>query len=119
MRCHTPTAALAAILLIPLFAAAPAGRHALQTPQVAPSYTYRGTVHAVNPRTGSLDLITGIGMSLRLVHMIAPPAAHFASAGSVRRLADLKPGDVVRAECRRTAGGLVADRIEKVEVHEP
>jgi len=30
-------------------------------------------------------------------------------------LADLKPGDVVRAECRMTATGLVADRVEKVQ----
>lgn len=119
MHYHTRTAALAAILLIPLVTAAPAARPARQTPQVAPSYTYQGTVHAVNVKTGSLDLITGVGMSLRLVHITIPPAARLAAAGSAHRLLDLRPGDVVRADCRRTASGLVAERFEKVEVQGP
>ncbi|HYT05520.1 MAG TPA: hypothetical protein VEM13_11645 [Gemmatimonadales bacterium] len=104
---HLPrAAALAAILLTPLLASAPA----------QPStYTYRGTIHAVQPRASSLELITGVGFALRLVQMRAVAATRIEKAGVAISLADLKPGDVVRADCRRTGTGLVADRIEALD----
>ena len=102
MRMTAWTAALVATLLLPLAVSAAA--------QAAPTYTYQGTVHTLDTTTGTLELITGVGMSLRLVTMTAPPAA---------TPANLKPGDIVRAECRRTDTGLVADRIVKVEVPAP
>src|SRR6266699_671565 len=108
------TAALSAILLVPLVIAAPADWGALTSGQPAPSYTYQGTVRAVNARAGTLELITGVGMSLRVVRISTAPTTRPVAAAP--RLADLKPGDVVRAECRRTAAGLVADRVEKLEV---
>ena len=74
------------------------------------------TVRAVNARAGTLELITGVGMSLRVVRMNTAPTTRLVAAGAAPRLADLKPGDVVRTECRRTAAGLVADRVEKLEV---
>ncbi len=107
MRRAIRTAALTAILLLPLVISAPADWGALTSAQPAPSYTYQGTVRAVNARAGTLELITGVGMSLRVVRV---------KTARTTRLADLKPGDVVRAECRRTAAGLVADRVEKLEV---
>jgi len=107
MRRTIRTAALTAILLLPLVISAPADWGALTSAQPAPSYTYQGTVRAVNARAGTLELITGVGMSLRVVRVKTAPTT---------RLAHLKPGDVVRAECRRTAAGLVADRVEKLEV---
>jgi hypothetical protein len=58
-------------------------------------------------------------MSLRIVRMTMAPATHFTSGGAVSRLADLKPGDVVRAEGRRTTTGLVADRVEKIAAGTP
>lgn len=113
----TRTAALSAILLIPLVISAPAARRPQAPTQPAASYTYRGTVHAVNAPTGSLDLVTGVGMSLRLVHLTAGPAVRSSAAAPTAglRMTDLKPGDVVRVECRRTNAGLVVDRIEKLE----
>lgn len=111
----TRTAALSAVLLIPLVISAPARRAQAPT-QPAASYTYRGTVHAVNAPTGSLDLLTGVGMALRLVHMTAGPAVRSTAAPTAGlRMVDLKPGDVVRVDCRRTSAGLVVDRIEKLE----
>ena len=110
----TRTAALSAILLIPLVISAPAARRS-QAPTQPASYTYRGTVHAVNAPTGSLDLLTGVGMALRLVHMTAGPAVRTTAPTVGLRMADVKPGDVVRIECRRTSAGLVVDRIEKLE----
>jgi hypothetical protein len=112
------TAALTAILLVPLVTAAPADWRALNS-QAAPSYTYRGTVRAVNARTGALELITGVGMSLRVVRITTAPPTRVGAAGTAPRLADLKPGDVVRAECRRSGASLVADRIEKLQVATP
>ncbi len=119
MRRNIRTAALTAILLVPLVSAAPATWRALTTAQPAPSYTYRGTLRAVNARTGALELITGVGMALRVVRISTAPTTRLAAAGAAPRLADFKPGDVVRAECRRTATGLVADRVEKIATGTP
>jgi hypothetical protein len=113
----TRAANVAALLLTPLLAAAPARPRPLA--QAAQAYTYQGTVHAVNVRSGSLDLITGVGMALRLVHMGVSPTTLLASSGATLRLADLKPGDYLRADCLRTDAGLTASRIERVEVPRP
>ncbi len=116
MRRTIRTAALTAVLLVPLVISAPADWGALTSAQPAPSYTYQGTIRAVNARAGTLELITGVGMSLRVVRMKTAATTRLVAAGTSPRLADLKPGDVVRAECRRTAAGLVADRVEKLAV---
>jgi hypothetical protein len=102
------TFAITAALLSSLLAQAPS------SPQPA-AYTYQGTVQAVQPKTASFDLVIGVGFALRVVHMRTSPVTQFARGGVRMSLADLKPGDVVRAECRMTATGLVADRVEKVE----
>jgi hypothetical protein len=100
--------AITAALLSSLLAQAPS------SPQPA-AYTYQGTVQAVQPKTASFDLVIGVGFALRVVHMRTSPVTQFAGGGARMSLADLKPGDVVRAECRMTATGLVADRVEKVQ----
>ena len=102
------TFAITAALLSSLLAQAPS------SPQPA-AYTYQGTVQVVQPKTASFDLVIGVGYALRVVHMRTSPVTEFASSGARWSLTDLKPGDVVRAECRMTATGLVADRVEKVE----
>src|SRR2546427_317179 len=73
-------------------------------------YPYQGTVHAV--RAGALALTPGVGEALRLVHMRPHPATAVVGEGAGLALGDLQPGDVVRADCRMTATGLVVDRIE-------
>jgi hypothetical protein len=115
----TRTAALAAVLLTPLVASAPMALRPPPAAQSAPSYAYQGTVHAVNVRAGWLEVITGVGMALRLVHMSTSPTTLLAGSGVALRLTDLKPGDFVRTDCRRTAAGLVASHIEKFEVPRP
>jgi hypothetical protein len=77
-------------------------------------YVYTGTVHAVQSQTGSLDLITGMGHALRLVHIRTLPATQTMSGVATIRFADLAPGDKLRADCRMTPSGLIADRIEKL-----
>jgi len=103
MKHLTPAAALTAILLLAA-AALPAQREL--------PYTYQGTVHTVKVGTGSLDLLTGVGHAVRVVKIRALPTTLIASEGRTIALGDLAPGDVVRADCRLTDAGLVADRIE-------
>ena len=79
------------------------------------AYAYQGTVQAVQPKAASFDLVIGVGYALRVLHMRTSPVTQFAGAGAMLSLADLSPGDIVRAECRMTPTGLVADRVEKVE----
>jgi hypothetical protein len=100
--------AITAVLLSSLLTQAPSS---LQPA----AYTYQGTVQAVHPKTASFDLVIGVGYALRVLHMRTSPVTQFAGDGARLSLADLKPGDIVRAECRMTPTGLVADRVEKVE----
>ena len=97
----TRVAQLTAILLFPAATAA--------AQQDVP-YVYQGTVHSVKGST--VDVITGVGHALRLVHMRALPSTEIVAAGGTAALSGLKPGDMVRADCRKTAAGLVVDRIE-------
>ncbi len=83
--------------------------------QQPPAYTsIQGTVQALQPKRGSLDVVTGVGMSLRLVHLTASPSVRVASGGAGVPLSALKRGDIVRVQCHRVGGQLVADRIQKV-----
>jgi hypothetical protein len=100
--------ALTAVLLTSLLVRAPAS--------VRPEpYTYQGTVQAVHPETRSFDLVVGVGYALRVVHLRTSPATQFAIGGARPSLEGLAPGDIVRAECRMTPTGLVADRVQKIE----
>src|SRR5437762_12713564 len=94
-------AALAAVLLAPTAA--------LSAQRELP-YTYQGTVHAV--KAGALDLITGVVVALRLVHMRTQPTTAVVGEGAGLALGVLRPFDVVRAHCRVTAPVLVVDRIQ-------
>jgi hypothetical protein len=100
--------AITAVLLSSLLTQAPS------SPEPA-AYTYQGTVQAVQPKTASFDLVIGVGYALRVVHMRTSPVTQFGADGARLSLTDLKPGDIVRADCRMTADGLIADRVEKVE----
>lgn len=97
-------ARFAAVLLLSALLVVPSAALA-QQPAPSASYTYTGTVHAVQP-TG-VQLLTGVGHAVRVLSIMVAPEARVA-------LRDLRAGDVVRAECRQTEAGLVADRIEKL-----
>lgn len=83
-------------------------------PATHAAQTYQGAVHAVQSRPAGLDLITGVGFALRLVRMRTLPATSVDSAGTTIPLGHVKPGDIVRTDCRMTDAGLVADHIEKL-----
>ena len=101
------TVLVAAAVLLPFF-------HQGQTAPPAQPYTYQGTVQAVQAPTASLDLVTGVGYALRLVHIRTVATTHMASAGGALTLSGIKPGDVVRAVCRVADAVLVADSIQKL-----
>jgi hypothetical protein len=87
-------------------------------PQPAAAYTYQGTVHSVQPKTGTLELITGVGLALRLVQMRVPTGLRVAGAAAGAAsmgVRGVKPGDVVRVVYHRAGGSLVADKVEKLE----
>jgi hypothetical protein len=90
---------------------------AAQSPPVLPE-VYGGTVRAVEPATGALELISGVGHALRIMRMGTMPATRAMSGGAAIRIADIKPGDVLHVECHMTDGGMVADRIERVPAPE-
>ena len=102
----------------PLVGTALAGVAQHAAPQPAALYTYQGTVHSLQAKTGTLELITGVGHALRLVRMRVPTGLRVAGtatgAASVR-VSGVKPGDVVRVVCHRAGGSLVADKVEKLE----
>ena len=104
---HRATTFVAAALLLPFF------RQGQPAPPAQP-YTYQGTVQAVQAQTASLDLVTGVGYALRLVHIRTLATTHMESAGATLTLSGIKPGDVVRAVCRMADAALVADSIQKL-----
>ena len=87
-----------------------------QTPSPSPAtqYVYQGTVQAVQPSTGSLTIITGVGFALRLIHIRMVPETQITSNQVTIAFSDIEIGDIVRAECRMMDTVLVADRIEKI-----
>ena len=83
---------------------------AVQRQPSAPSV--QGTIHAIQPKSGSLDLVTGVGMALRVVRVTTPTTARLAPAGAP--LSALKRGDIVRVQGHWSGKQLIADRIDKV-----
>ena len=81
--------------------------------QPAPT-SLQGTIHALQPKTGSIDIVTGVGMALRLVRVTGQPVARMASGAAGVPVAALKRGDLVRAQCHWAGKQLVADRIDRV-----
>ena len=102
MRLLARAVALATVLLLPA---------AFASAQAEEPHTYRGTVHTVQP--GALDLITGVGYALRVVHIRTPATTVVARGSASLHVSELKPGDVVQADCRLTDAGLIAERIEQ------
>lgn len=84
----------------------------------APHDSLRGAVRAVDMRARTLEVTTGVGFALRVVKLQVPPDVPITDReGGQRdpmRLAELKPGDIVRATFGGRTQGLVAYLIERV-----
>jgi len=106
------TAALLAV--VALVGHAPVDAPGQSSPAQQASYTYQGTVQDVSAEAGELTIITGVGFALRLIEIHVTPATTIVSSDTTLTLDRLNPGALVRAECRREDGTLVADRIERL-----
>lgn len=84
----------------------------------APHDSVRGAVRAVDIRARTLDVTTGVGFAIRIVRLQVPTDVPITNReGGQResmRLAELKPGDIVRATFGGRQTGLVAYVIERV-----
>ena len=73
------------------------------------------TVRAFDPRAGTLDLVTGVGMALRVRRVQLPAQMKVKVDGAESPASVLTPGCIVRAECRHAAGATVAYKVELVQ----
>src|SRR5256712_10505482 len=87
-------------------------------PQPAVPYTYQGTVHSEQAKTGTLELITGVWHALQLVQISVPTGvrvAGTAAAGTSGGVRGVQPGDVVRVVRHHTVARPVAAKAEMLE----
>jgi len=89
----------------------------------APAYL-NCTVRAVDMKTRSLEVITGVGYALRLYRMTVAPACDISVGGSAADLNSIKPGTIVRVRYQpvptapRAPVRLMATAIETVRFSE-
>jgi hypothetical protein len=86
----------------------------LNPPPTPPAVTYQGTVQAIQTHPAGIDLLTGVGFALRVVHMRTVPTTTADSAGITIPMTHVKAGDVVRVDCSTSPTGLVADHVAKL-----
>jgi len=84
-----------------------------------PHDSVHGAISAVNVRARTLEVTTGVGFALRVVRLQVPASVPITdrkggSQGQPIKLAELKPGDVIRAAFGGRATGFVAYTIERV-----
>ena len=84
----------------------------------APHDSVRGAVRAIDLSARTLEVTTGVGFALRVVTLQVPADVPITDRKGGQReplgLAELKPGDVVRATFGGRQTGLVAYVIERV-----
>ncbi len=87
-----------------------------QTGGGAPHDSVRGAVRLVDARNHALEVITGVGMTLRVVRLQVPATVPVTATSGQDQLAltDLKPGDVVRVTFGARPSGWVAYTIERI-----
>jgi len=98
---------------------APLALAAQQPPPTVPHDSVRGAIRAVDVRARTLEVTTGVGYALRVVRLQVPASVPITDRkgggqGETIKLAELKPGDVIRAAFGGRATGFVAYTIERV-----
>jgi len=83
----------------------------IPAPPAAP-LTVAGMVFRMDPETPRLEVLTGVGLALRVLRIRCDESTLIQEAGKQVRLASLKRGDPVRVTCRPSVEGYVAIRIE-------
>ncbi len=82
-----------------------------QAPRDA-SQTVAGMVLQVDPESSRLDVLTGVGLALRVLRIRCDETTLVLAAGKAVRFSSLKRGDPVRVICRPAVEGYLAIRIE-------
>ena len=101
------------LTLLFLLSAGSVGRAAAQ--QAAPPHdSLQGTVQRVDVPARALEITSGVGMALRVVRLRIAPETRLTTGGAALPLAQIQPGDIVRASFGSRAGGFVAYTIVRV-----
>jgi hypothetical protein len=99
---------VAALIAFKAFGAAPAPDSA----PAAPSQRLTATVMAVDARTATIDLLTGVGHALRIVRIHVPRQAEIRDVRGTAPMSAVTPGGIVYVEYQRTAAGMIASTLE-------
>ena len=83
-----------------------------------PHDSVRGAIRAIDVRARTLEVTSGVGYALRVVHLQVPASVPITNREGGQRapigLAALKLGDVIRVKFGGPAAGLVAYTIERL-----
>jgi hypothetical protein len=82
------------------------------SPAPGSAATLTATVRSYDARTRTLEVITGVGLALRVVKIACPEGTPVRAEAAAASIARLKPGDIVRVEYARAPEGNVAKSIE-------
>jgi hypothetical protein len=82
--------------------------------QPAAADSLLGAVHTVDVRAKTIDVTTGVGEALRVVHLQVAVDTRITETGAPLALALLQPGDIVRVSWGSRAQGVVAYTIERI-----
>ena len=104
---------LAAAAMVALECTALAAQPA--APRTAASLEWRGTVIASDARGRTIDLLTGVGHSLRVRRVHLPAGVRIKYRGADAKFSALTRGCVVRVECNVTPSRAVASTVELLE----
>ena len=81
-------------------------------PGAATATTLTATVRAVDAQGRTLQVVTGVGLALRVVKFSWNEETQVKVAGTPAAASALKPGDVVRVDYTRSESGNLAKTIE-------
>ena len=73
------------------------------------------TVRSVDAKKGTLDVITGVGLALRVVRFRVDEQCQIKVKGGAAKLTDLRPGEVVRLQYRKIDDRRMAQTIETLQ----
>jgi hypothetical protein len=93
------------------------GASAIQQPRATadgptPSIALTATVRSVDPPGRTLEIVTGVGLALRIVRLAWKETITVKAANAGVGIAQLKPGDFVHVEYAKTSAGNIVKTIE-------
>ena len=77
--------------------------------------TMAATVRSVDTKQGTLDVITGVGLALRVIRFRVDKHCQIKVRGEAAKLTDLRPGEVVRLQYRKIDDRRMVQTIETLQ----